>query len=361
MILMAWLVLPLCIVTGGHTAWASMDMMTDQADTQTAAETALNGFFNNLNGNFDVTPKFGLTKDDLIAATPQFVFTKTKSGTQVTQTGDFILYFNLMDEPGEQGNYTFAQYILAGINSGNCLLFLKAEAIGNTQDVNMVFADANGTVIYNNEHTFAGRSSSVRPGAPLTDPIKQTIGAALQVNSLRLDVPVICQKPEGKSACEITSWTMMAQYAGAAIDKLSAISEMPRNGSDPNQGFVGDPYSWYGYTIYPPALKNMTVKYCGSFVNLTGCGLTGLVAHLIEGAPVVVWVNQMIPGMKNHAICLIGFDGEGFFYNDPWTGTSGHISYTEFYRVWDTDFKSSYGVAELAMSYLPTTALVARK
>lgn len=52
---------------------------------------------------------------------------------------------------------------------------------------------------------------------------------------------VICQRPELPTGCEITSWTMMANYEGVKISKITAANVMPRS-SNPNYGFMGSPY-----------------------------------------------------------------------------------------------------------------------
>lgn len=39
---------------------------------------------------------------------------------------------------------------------------------------------------------------------------------------------------------------------------------MKRHKSNPNYGFVGNPFSKSGWTIYPPALVNQVKKYTGA-------------------------------------------------------------------------------------------------
>lgn len=60
------------------------------------------------------------------------------------------------------------------------------------------------------------------------------------------------------------------------VDKVKLAKEMKRHKSNPNYGFVGNPFSKSGWTIYPPALVNQVKKYTGSAKNMTGTNLAGI-------------------------------------------------------------------------------------
>ena len=59
----------------------------------------------------------------------------------------------------------------------------------------------------------------------------------------QLAVNLIKQMPELPTGCEITAVTMMLQYAGQPVDKVTLAHEMPYDASDWNKGFVGDPFT----------------------------------------------------------------------------------------------------------------------
>ncbi|SFI01720.1 Uncharacterized protein YvpB [Bacillus sp. 71mf] len=152
-----------------------------------------------------------------------------------------------------------------------------------------------------------------------------------------MDVPIISQRdpymPSRNlvSGCEITSVTMMLQYAGANVDKVQLAYEMPYSSFDPNLGFVGNPFG-RGWTIYPPALMDLVRKYAGSSINLTGQDIK---RQLDAGKPVVVWMTMH--GFTVHAITLVGYDENNFYYNDPWTGEKNASMYwSDFYNNWST-------------------------
>ncbi len=134
---------------------------------------------------------------------------------------------------------------------------------------------------------------------------------------LRLNVPLIAQRPQLPTGCEITATTMMLQYAGANVTKLSLAREMPRS-SNPNKGFVGSPYSKSGWWIYPKGLLGLVKRHAGHAVDMTGATFSQLAAKIKMDHPVVVWVSG-VDGFVNHAITMTGYSKTRAYYNDPWT------------------------------------------
>ncbi|WP_396953695.1 C39 family peptidase [Neobacillus mesonae] len=160
-----------------------------------------------------------------------------------------------------------------------------------------------------------------------------------KIISKKLNVPLIEQRPELPTGCEITAVTMMLQYKGARVNKVSLAKQMPRHSSNPNKGYVGNPFTKHGWTIYPPALMNLVKKYAGSSVNLTGKSNATIEKQLFNGKPIVVLVSPM-HGFSIHALVLTGYDQNYYYYNDCWTGEKGaKISKKEFNRIWGNQSK----------------------
>lgn len=132
-----------------------------------------------------------------------------------------------------------------------------------------------------------------------------------------LNVPLIAQRPELPTGCEITATTMMLQYAGAKVTKMSLAKEMPRS-SNPNKGFVGSPYSRSGWWIYPKGLMGTVKNHLGSAKDMTRASFSKMKVQINEGHPVVIWVAG-VDGFVNHAITLSGYSSTRAYYNDPWT------------------------------------------
>lgn len=161
----------------------------------------------------------------------------------------------------------------------------------------------------------------------------------------KIDVPMVKQLPEMPTGCEIAALTMILNTAGSDIDKLTLANEIPYHEEDPNQGFVGDPFSEEGYSIYPPALTATMTKYAGSAKILSGQSFADLKEHLQETQhPILVWLGPMYEGFSIHALVVSGFDDEGFIMNDCFLGEEITMDYAEFAELWQNKGK-------LAISY----------
>ncbi|WP_404329933.1 C39 family peptidase [Mesobacillus maritimus] len=160
-----------------------------------------------------------------------------------------------------------------------------------------------------------------------------------RISGVKLNVPLVSQLPELPTGCEITAVTMMLQYKGAKADKVKLAKEMPRHPWDPNYGYVGDPFTKRGWTIYPSALTGLVKKYAGSAEILTGKSNASIEKYLFNNKPVVVWVSPM-HGFSVHALVLTGYDQHSYYFNDPWTGKKEvKMAKSDFNKIWSNQSK----------------------
>ncbi|UUZ86776.1 CoA-binding protein [Paenibacillus sp. P26] len=176
------------------------------------------------------------------------------------------------------------------------------------------------------------------------------------------------QLPELRSGCEVTSLAMLLQYYHVDKSKLELAGEMKmdptpiRWNSDgsiaswgnPNLGFVGDVTgASKGFGIYHTALYELLKKYAPSAVDLTGKPFDGLEKKLRSGIPSVVWttIDYNVPDkwvvwdtpigpiqttFMEHAVLLVGYDGEFVYVNDPLTGRGKQkIEKERFVASWE--------------------------
>lgn len=154
------------------------------------------------------------------------------------------------------------------------------------------------------------------------------------MQSTKLQVPLIPQRPELPTGCEITAVTMMLRYAGADVNKVDLAKEMPYDDDDCNKGFVGNPFTEDGNSIYPPALMKLVKKYAGNAINLSGKLIDDLADHLSKtGHPIVVWVGQF-DGFHTHALVVTGVDDSSVYYNDCWTNEKAALDKGDFVSSW---------------------------
>ena len=155
-----------------------------------------------------------------------------------------------------------------------------------------------------------------------------------KASTIILNAPIITQRPELPTGCEITAITMLLLYKGATVDKLTLAQEMPYHDSDFELGYVGSPYDYTGQTIYPPALMALVSRYAGSARDLSGSTLEDLRSSIDTNRPVVVWGSYA--GLYLHSILVTGYDAYGFYYNDPWTGAkNAYLTSATFLSKWN--------------------------
>ena len=170
--------------------------------------------------------------------------------------------------------------------------------------------------------------------------------------AVRLEVPSYNQMELGYPlGCELVSLAMMMNYK-RDVDVGDLYIDLPR-ADHPDEGFRGDPAtSTRGWTIFPPALAGMMVKYMGSSYDMSNLEMEDLKEQLNTNTPILVWIKGL--GWPVHALCLTGYDETGFFYNDPATGEKDvPISYEEFYTIWNDPIYDRV----LDLTYAPRKAL----
>lgn len=150
-----------------------------------------------------------------------------------------------------------------------------------------------------------------------------------------LDVPIIPQRPTLPTGCEIVSTTMMLAYNGVEISASELAKEIPYDNYDPSIGYVGNPFSTIGWTVYPEALISPLYKYLLTVQVLKENDISQIKEQLAKEKPVVVWLSGM-HGFTVHSVIISGFDQTGLYYNDPWTGEkNARISNSEFLKMWE--------------------------
>ena len=158
-----------------------------------------------------------------------------------------------------------------------------------------------------------------------------------KVEGIKNYAKVISQLPEMPTGCEITAVTMMLNFAGVKVNKHQAAAIMPRS-SNPNKGFIGDPYKEYplGYWVAPSGVKPVVKHYLGTAKIMTGYSLSAIRSQLLKSHLVVVWVGAF-DAFSNHALTLTGYHGSRLYYNDPWTGKKSSMSEVTFRAHWSLD------------------------
>lgn len=172
-------------------------------------------------------------------------------------------------------------------------------------------------------------------------------------------VPFISQLIKYPTGCESVACVMALQYLGYTgtvdhfIDELLDKGQMPTEqedgsykGADPWICFPGNPYSMdEGWGCFAPVLEKAVSRIPGFhttiFYNKT---LDELKSFIDQDIPVIFWgtINFATPRKTlcwttpedreiqwyspMHCTLLIGYDDDGFIFNDPTSGERAHFS-----------------------------------
>ena len=166
---------------------------------------------------------------------------------------------------------------------------------------------------------------------------------------IQLDVPYISQLPELRNGCEITASAMLLNYYGFAADKCTLADDYlpklyPYNAADPEEGYMGDPYTVWGYyCMTGPIVTAINDYFTAQAVplwqaeDISGASVAQLQGYIARGFPVQAWVtidfaaptyydtfylpNGTLPYANLHCVVVTGMTETTFTINDPLEGT----------------------------------------
>jgi uncharacterized protein YvpB len=235
---------------------------------------------------------------------------------------------------------TFGFFLIAGLlfASGVFTMLLYAKFSG--QDANWLANDHIMPLI-----------GGIETPVPTASPPLSKIRSA----SAKLDAPLVLQNPELPAGCEVTSLTMLLQFAGLSKNKMELAAEMPRDETkiilnedgtpkywgNPNVGFVGDvSRKVRGFGIYHAGLFPLLKNYIPKAIDLTNKPFELYEQQIAGGIPVLVWttIDFSVPTswvkwdtasgpiqttFAEHVVLLVGYDENSVFINDPRSGEKG--------------------------------------
>ncbi|MFD2443335.1 C39 family peptidase [Bacillus sp. CGMCC 1.16607] len=185
-----------------------------------------------------------------------------------------------------------------------------------------------------------------------------------------IDVPLIKQNPELRYGCEVTSLTMVLNYAGVKVNKMELYRKVKKDGDpiirsqkgdilrwgDPHEGFVGDMTGRNGkagYAVFDQPIVQLMNEYIPDrVVNLTNQPFDKVLAHVSKGYPVVIWTtgDYRLPDrweswkhgnhtiktpLDLHVVVLVGYDSQFVYLNDPLSGRKNvKVNKQQFIQSW---------------------------
>jgi Uncharacterized protein conserved in bacteria len=199
----------------------------------------------------------------------------------------------------------------------------------------------------------------------------------VKIDELKLDVPVLLQKPELPNGCEITALTSLLNFAGYGIDKVTLSDNyLPMEpfykkdnklyGADPNVAFSGDPKDPGGWFVYAAPTVKAGEDYIRSVagnhevLDLTGSTKEMIMSYVEQGKPIGIWATRDLSlanfgygwylestdtffnaATNLHCMVIYGYVGDKLYVMDPLEGSMIYDA--------DTLFKSYESLGSRAM------------
>lgn len=175
-----------------------------------------------------------------------------------------------------------------------------------------------------------------------------------------IQAPYIDQSGAYPTGCESVSAVMLLQFLGVDITVDEFIEKYLEKqdfeerdgemfGPDPRKYFCGSPYDEDSFGCYAPVIADAMKRVLGGTYTVkdeSGTDTAELLRRYIDkGMPVVYWAcinmrepvigpqwklmdtGQIFTWVSNeHCMLLVGYDGEGYYFNDPYNN-NGLIHY----------------------------------
>lgn len=180
------------------------------------------------------------------------------------------------------------------------------------------------------------------------------------------NVPPLNQLPSLPTGCESTSTAMLLNWAGIDVTKEEIAKALPKGnlpswhkgkivGGNPNEVFVGNPFSTSGFGVFHKPIYKIINKYMpNQALDLTGQEFDIILNVVADNRPVIAWatINMETPKVNakwfdnngnivtwrvpEHAVVIIGYTDTHIIVNDPLKGKKIYYDIFTFKTIWET-------------------------
>lgn len=167
--------------------------------------------------------------------------------------------------------------------------------------------------------------------------------------ALILDAPVLRQ--QRSLSCEASAAAMAARFFGLNVGEEAILGALPMH-DNPNLGFRGNVDGPYGgivdYGVYAEPVRQVLLQM-GLQAEILFGSTNEIRAYIRQGRPVIVWITYnlqvgsptrvttsdgqavtLVP--YEHAVLVTGYNRDGLWVNDPYSGVQSFYPEQEFLR-----------------------------
>jgi uncharacterized protein YvpB len=167
--------------------------------------------------------------------------------------------------------------------------------------------------------------------------------------ALIADAPVY--KQQHSLSCESSAASMAANFFGVTASEQGILDALPRH-ENPHLGFRGNVDGPYGgiedYGVYAEPIRAALAELGLEVEHLSG-GIEAIREHLRQGRLVIAWITYELQPQSpsqvllsdgqvvtlvpyEHVVLVVGYNQEGLWVNDPYSGTRTFYAEGDFVR-----------------------------
>lgn len=166
------------------------------------------------------------------------------------------------------------------------------------------------------------------------------------------NIKAVNQMPEYPTGCESVSLYILLKHYDVDVTIDDIIEKLPKGsvpyeedekmfGPNPEEEFVGDPYTEYSYGVFEEPIKKVANKFKKGAISSSNFKVTDIKKIIESGNPLIAWVrtNEDLSkveysdswisekdGVKvkwpkgEHAVVVYGYDEDYYYISNPYNG-----------------------------------------
>lgn len=228
---------------------------------------------------------------------------------------------------------------LGGEGEESGWLYLRALQVDLTRDAQQIEIAGLEEELQRTRRELAAAEEQVASLAAMATPRSPASPWSVPPLALILDAPVY--KQQHNLSCESSAAAMAADFYGVQVDEADIMAALPRH-PNPHLGFRGDVDGSFGgiedYGVYAEPMRRVLADLGLEVSHFSG-GVNEIREHIRQGrlvmawvtydlqvqSPVQVWFDEGDPVTLvpyEHVVLVVGYNADGLWVNDPYTGIS---------------------------------------
>jgi uncharacterized protein YvpB len=245
---------------------------------------------------------------------------------------------------------TLPQQSTRSTGSAGNTLWLRGAQIAQTRDAQQLELARLQTELDQTRRQLA-TAVAVPTATPVPTPAFPDASTVLSRPPLALILDAPIYRQAHSLSCESSAAAMAANFFGVGVNEETIVGALPRH-DNPHLGFRGNIDGPYGgiedYGVYAEPIRQILAQFGLEVEHFTG-GIDEIRAQIRRGRVVIAWVTYNLQDQTpqqvttsdgqivtlipyQHAVLVTGYNPNGLWLNDPYSGTQSFAPEADFQR-----------------------------